>query len=600
MISQLINRQELLINEGSTAVLFSDVAHYFSQIELTSSRLEMTELLAQLLKKATPHEANIICNLALGQLHPPYIETRLQIASKTIIKVLAQLLNQDEKEIAHQAKEKGDLGLVVGSVCNATECPLTLLQVYQALQDIEQLSGTGSQEEKQQKLLLLLRVMDCVSAKFVVRIVLGTLRLGFSDMTLVDALSWMQAGDKSLRATIEHAYNVCADLGLIAQTLKNEGIEAIKKMAVHVGIPIRPAAAERLPTAQAIVEKLGPCIAQPKLDGFRLQIHLDKNGPEPIVKFFSRHLTDMSASFPDLAQAVKQLNVQTLIAEGEAIVYDPHTGVFLPFQETVKRKRKHDIEEIMQELPLQVSLFDILYLDGKSLLGFTHEHRRKKLEELFANMNNPALRIIEEKKIETGKQLEEYFNENISAGLEGLVVKRPDSVYQPGKRNFNWIKLKRQEEGHLEDTIDAVILGYYAGSGKRTAFGVGAFLVGIYNKEQDHFETIAKIGTGLKDDDWRELKKKCDAIIVPEKPKNVVCAPELYPHVWVNPEIVCIVRADEITISPLHTAGKTATHLGYALRFPRFMGYSTQKGPYEATTVDEIKHLYKDQFIRRR
>ena len=178
------------------------------------------------------------------------------------------------------------------------------------------------------------------------------------------------------------------------------------------------------------------------------------------------------------------------------------------------------------------------------------------------------------------------------------MVKKPDAIYQPGKRNFNWIKFKRQEEGRLEDTIDCVILGYYAGAGKRAAFGIGSFLVGIYNKKEDCFETIAKIGTGLKDEGWKELKKKCDEIKVSAKPKNIVCAKELYPDVWVHPEIVCLIRADEITLSPLHTAGKTKEHLGYALRFPRFMGYRSDKGPEESTTIKEIKRLYEDQFVK--
>ena len=176
------------------------------------------------------------------------------------------------------------------------------------------------------------------------------------------------------------------------------------------------------------------------------------------------------------------------------------------------------------------------------------------------------------------------------------MVKKPNSIYQPGKRNFNWIKFKRHEVGHLEDTIDAVVLGYYAGSGKRALFGIGAFLVGVYNKEKDIFQTIAKIGTGLSDQEWKEFKKKCDAIKIPDKPVNVECPKELFPDVWTDPEIVCLVRADEITLSPLHTADKTSEHLGYALRFPRFMGYRPDKSAMQATTTKEVKRLFEDQF----
>jgi DNA ligase-1 len=270
----------------------------------------------------------------------------------------------------------------------------------------------------------------------------------------------------------------------------------------------------------------------------------------------------------------------------------------LPFQETVKRKRKHGIEEAITEFPLKLFIFDILYLNGKELMSETHEHRRDVLLSLFKKFHNDDVQPIEEVEITTAPQLENYFLKNIDSGLEGLVVKRADSMYQPGKRNFNWIKLKRHEEGQLDDTIDCVILGYYAGKGKRASFGIGAFLVGVYNKKEDRFETVAKIGTGLKDAEWIELKKKCDAIAVPHKPNNVVCAKELNPDVWVSPEIVCVIRADEITMSPLHTAGKTNEQLGMALRFPRIMGYRDDKGPFDITQVWEIKELFDQQFAK--
>ncbi|HSW73735.1 MAG TPA: ATP-dependent DNA ligase [Candidatus Limnocylindria bacterium] len=575
---------------------FSLVGDCFQKLEQTSSRTAMTELLAELFKKAAPGELSIMCNLSLGQLNPPYIGTQFNIATALMTKVVAKLLDVSEATVAAHAKKQGDLGSVAEEGTWRTSADLTVNQVYKALHAIERLGGSGSQEEKIHQLTHLLKSLDPQSAKFVIRIILGKLRLGFSDMTIVDALSWMEAGDKSLRDDIENAYNICADIGLIAQTLKEGGIAAVKKMHATVGIPIRPAAAERLPTAKAIVEKLGHCIAQPKLDGFRLQIHLDKTHTYKKLHFYSRNLQDMSNMFPDLVDEIEKLDVQTLICEGEAIVYDRATGSFLPFQETVKRKRKHDIEEVAQDLPLQVFIFDVLYLNGKDLLDKTHEERRKILLHLFKGLRTEVVQPIEEKKITTAKELEDYFNQNIAAGLEGLVVKRPDAIYQPGKRNFNWIKLKRQEEGHLEDTIDCVILGYYAGEGKRATFGIGAFLVGVYNKKTDRFETIAKIGTGLKDHDWVELKKKCDKIKVADKPKNVACAKDLYPDVWTSPEIVVLIRADEITMSPVHAAGKTEETLGYALRFPRFMGYRPDKSSLEATTVDEVKGLFKDQF----
>jgi len=580
-------------------VKFSHVSQVFDEIEKISGRLEMTKLLAGLFKKATSQESKIICYLSLGKLKPPYIGTQFQVAEKSFIKAVAHFLHLDESEVKEIAKKYGDVGSVLELYKWERKEDLTVLQVYKELEKIEEISGTGAQEGKISALYELLKKLDPISAKYVARIVIGKLRLGFSDMTVVDALSWMEVGDKSLRKSIEDSYNVCADIGHIAQTLKEGGIKAVEHMKIVVGVPIRPAAAERMPTAKAIVEKIGDCIAQPKLDGFRLQIHVSKKSKDPLIRFFSRNLIDMSYMFPDIADAVKAIDAEELICEGEAIVYDANTGNFLPFQETVKRKRKHGIEQMVSELPLQVFIFDLLYLNGQEFITKTHGKRRKELVNLFKSYKGESIRVIEERKITKAQELEDYFTENIASGLEGLVVKKPDSHYQPGKRNFNWIKLKRQEEsGHLEDTIDCVILGYYAGKGKRAQFGIGAFLVGVFNKQEDNFQTVAKIGTGMKDLEWVELKNRCNKIKVKEKPKNVVCPKDLYPDVWVSPEIVCLIRADEITQSPLHTAGKTIKELGLALRFPRFMGYRPDKSSTEATTVKEIKKLYKDQFVR--
>lgn len=592
------------------------VAQAFEAIEAQSSRLIITENLANLFKQATPEEIQELSYLSLGVLNPPYIGTQFGIAQKSMLKIVARVLDVSEATLEKEMRQAGDLGLVIAThPFPVEESSLTLRHVYQVLSDIEKIGGTGSQEKKAQLLYELLLKLDALSAKYVVRIVLGTLRLGFSDMTVLDALSWMQVGDKSIRDVLEHAYNICADIGLIARTLKEQGIEAIKDMHIKVGVPIRPAAAERLPSAKDIIEKIGPCVAQPKLDGFRLQVHVDKTHKEPVIRFFSRNLIDMSAMFPELVAVCRQLPVKTLIVDGEAIVYDPNTHTYVSFQETVKRKRKHGIDQMVSELPLQLNMFDIMYVDGHSLLNEQQKTRRSTLKKLFKayqddhlvphkharqlglfdtgaeEFSEQTLQVIEEVPVSTPKELEHYFMQEIASGLEGVVVKKTDSRYQAGKRNFNWIKLKYQASDKLKDTLDVVILGYYPGKGKRAAFGIGAFLVGVYEPKLDAYQTVAKIGTGLSDQEWIDLKKQCDKHAVSHQPKNVFCAKELYPAVWVTPTIVCEVLADEITFSPLHRAGKTEDQLGLALRFPRFVKYRPDKDPTQTTTAAELLHL---------
>ncbi|MGC2310097.1 MAG: ATP-dependent DNA ligase [Candidatus Babeliaceae bacterium] len=578
---------------------FSEVAQFFEEISKHTSRIEITKLLAQLFEQTSPHEAQIISYLTLGTLRAMYRGTQFNLAEKSVTKIVADLLDEEPAAVTRKARSLGDLGLVVAQGKWHHKENLSVLQVYEALGKLEYISGTGAQEEKAHALHHLLKSVDHLSALFIIRIVLGKLRLGFSDMTLLDSFSWMLVGNKSLHERIENAYNVCADIGIIAYTLKEKGIDGLDEVHIIIGVPIRPAAAERMPTARDIMDKIGPCVAQPKLDGFRLQVHIDNRHHEHKIWFFSRNLLDMSAMFPDLAKALKKVKVETLIAEGEAIGYNEETESFVPFQETVTRKRKYGIEEAAESVPLKLFFFDILYLNGEPLLNKAHHTRRDILIHVFKNVHDPALSIDAEKQINTVKELEDYFLYNIESGLEGLVMKKPNAHYQPGKRNFNWIKLKRQAEGHLEDTIDVVILGYYLGKGKRALFGIGAFLVGIYDKKKDVFETIAKIGTGLKDQDWKDLKKKCDQEQSKHQPHNIICAKELFPDVWVNPAIVCSIRADEITLSPLHSAGKTAEHPGFALRFPRFIAYRPDKSERDTTTLDEIKKLYHDQTYKK-
>lgn len=583
---------------------FRQLAEQFLLIGQESSRLKIMHLLADLFAQVTPQEAQHITYLSLGTVRPAYQGNQFNFAEKNSIKTLASLTHSTPELYAHTVKKSGDIGLsILAGDWPYTDHQLSVEQVYNQLVHIESLSGTGVQEEKMHLLGLLLKKMDALSASYVVRIIMGTMRLGFSDMTVIDALSWMLVGDKSLKSALEEAFNVRADLGFIALQVKQQGAAALKDIKPALGVPIRPAAAERAESPTAVIEKIGPCVVQPKLDGFRVQIHLDKQNLGDTSKqhlwFFSRNLLDMSSMFPDLARALETCSTQSLIVEGEALVYDEKNQKYVAFQETVKRKRKHGIEEAVHNLPLHLFLFDILYYNGEIVVSKPHYERRALLEKIFSACTSPVIHVIEEKQVTTAVELDRYFKQIVSSGLEGLVAKRPDASYQAGKRNFNWIKLKRHEQGHINDTIDAVILGYYAGRGKRVHFGVGAFLVGVYNSELDRFETIAKIGTGLTDTEWRDLKKTCDTQAVAEQPSNIVCAPELAPDVWVQPTTVVVIRADEITQSPLHTAGATQSDLGLALRFPRFMGYSVDKTATQATTVKEIKELYKQQFSKK-
>ena len=594
---------------------FSKLAEYFSRIEATPKRLEITAILAELLKESSPEEIDKICYLVLGQLAPLYEGVEFNLAGKMLIRVMADAYMVAGAEVEKIAKEKGDLGdaaeeLAKGKRQEAKGKKLEVSEVYQKLRKIAEDSGTGSSARKVRGMAELFQSLDPLSVRYVARIPVASLRLGFSDKTILDALSVAQVGDKSLRPLIERAYNVSADIGRIAQLVKRSGKSGLEKIGVTVGVPVRMAAAERLPTPVEIMEKMGGKLAaEPKYDGFRVQVHLDKarrqesgDGSEeqlgleglkgtekgPWVKIFSRNLENTTPMFPEIVTAAQKLPVKSAIFEGEAIAYNPETEEFEPFQETAKRKRKYGIREKAVELPLKVFAFDLLYLDGRDLTREPYETRRRTLEKLMAGVTDTIM-VAEEKVFTDAKELEKFFLEEIEHGLEGIMTKRLDGVYQAGVRNFNWVKLKRVEEGKLEDTIDCVVLGYYTGRGKRTQFGIGGFLVAVYDDKTDTFKTISRVGSGLTDEEWREMKKRVDGLKTKEKPKNADVVKEHAPDVWADPSIVVAIRADEITKSPLHTAG------GLALRFPRLMAFRDDKTPEQATTVAELEELFKAQ-----
>lgn len=582
-------------------MLFSTFSSYLGELEKTASRNQMTEVLAGLFKKSLAGEIDKICYLSLGRLAPKYEGIEFNMAEKMMLKTLAVALGKPIAQMTKDYKKIGDLGELVFKIkTSSKKSNRSVSQIYEELRKIAEDSGQGSVERKIKALADLLKNLDSLSAKYIARIPVNKLRLGFSDMTILDALSWMKTSDKSLRSELERAFNVLADIGKVAQTFKAKGIRGIKDIKSEVGIPIRAAKAERLPTAKKILEKMkGICALEPKWDGFRVMIHLDKTRKFVLkeetnlslfkkkgyfVRVFSRNLDNMTHMFPDVVEAAQQLAVEKVILDGEAIAFSNRTGKFLPFQETVQRKRKHGVAKKAQEIPLKVFVFDILYLNGKTLLDKPFIERRKLLEKILEKSHGEESRILltPQKVVTKPADFEKFFRERVGEGLEGLVAKKLDTVYQAGARNYNWVKYKAGMKSELADTLDCVVLGYYRGKGKRAGFGIGAFLVGVYDKGK--FLTVSKIGTGLTDEQWREMFKRCEELKIAEKPKEFQLDKNLNPDIWCRPSLVVEIEADMITKSPIHSAG-------LALRFPRLKRFRDDKNPHQATSLQELKKL---------
>ncbi|MEW6722621.1 MAG: ATP-dependent DNA ligase [Candidatus Micrarchaeota archaeon] len=576
-------------------LLFSDVAAVFQQVEGKSGRLEMTGILAGLFARAGADEIGELVYIVQGIVAPPYEGIDLGVGEKFAVEAIASAAGYSRPDVERHYKKSGDLGDTAEELLTkkkqtalATE-EMGIGHVYDAMMRISKSGGQGSQEQKIKHLAELLNNASPLEARYIVRFVLGRLRLGVGDPTILDALSVAKAGDRSLREPLERAYNVCSDMGLVAKTLYSEP-ETVKEFKVRPFKPLMPALAERLSTPKEIVEKIGKCGVEMKYDGFRMQVHRRGNR----VEIYSRNLERMSPMFPDIVEAVRGLKggEREMIFEGEALAFDRKAKRFLPFQQTMHRRRKHGIEKASEELPLNVFVFDILYLEGKDLTGEPYRQRREIVEREFGDAG--ILKPSETRIIGSAKELSAMFRDAVSEGLEGIMAKDLEAPYTAGKRKFAWIKLKKSY-GKSVDTIDGVIVGYYLGRGQRAEFEFGGVLVAVQNPDSGKLETVAKVASGFTEEEMIGLGKTLEKIKTASPPARLDHKIEV--DFWVEPKYVVEVAFDDITQSPNHTCGAQEGK-GYALRFPRLMRMREDKGVREITTTDEVIRMYELQHSR--
>jgi DNA ligase-1 len=597
---------------------FFHFSYYLQQLEEQDSRLEMTALLSKLFKELETDEIAMACYLMQGRLVPIFKSLEFEMSDKLTVKALARLMSDlsdnsnglpsqnlfdqpddslHQKEIAQVYKQMGDLGLAAQSLVDRktkfthpetqfNSAPLTV--VFQVLTEIALEEGTGSQERKINNLAKLFRQLDPTSVKYVVRIVLGKLRLGFSIMTMIDALSWARYGDKSDSAQLEQAYQKKADIGKLAQGyLQADSNETATKFLegyeLELGVPVLPALCQRLNTSQEIIEKMGKVIVEPKYDGLRAQLHFDLSGAQSTSLVFTRSLEDVTQMFPELEEIASHLTVSNCIFDAEAIAYDVRTGELLPFQQTITRRRKYNVSAQSEKIPIRFYLFDLLYVDGESLIDLPLLERKQRLQEIVKE--SQVAKVTDYIETSDPEEIQRYHHQQLAAGLEGAVIKQVNSKYRSGRKGWRWVKIKEEEgeSGQLNDSLDCVVMGYYRGKGKRAKFGIGAFLIGVL-ADGGEVKTIAKIGTGLTDEQFGEFLQLVKEHEVSKAPPNYDVAKNLLPDVWLQPSLVVEVVADELTNSPLHTAGK-------ALRFPRLERFRADKNWDQATTIEELEGI---------
>ena len=576
---------------------FSIIAELFEKMEKTSSRIELTNILVELLKKTPKEIIPNVVYLLQGIIRPNFEGVELGVAEKLAIRAISKSSGLPIKKIEDDYRNCGNLGLTASNILKLktqttfTAEKITVERVYETLFKIANLEGKGSQDLKMKYISSLLNDATPLEAKFVLNILLGTLRLGIAENTVMDALAIGFTGKKEYRKQIEDAYNVSSDLGKVSEVIASEGLDGIKKFQISLFNPVRPMLADRIKSEKEATEKMPvEFAAEYKLDGERVQIH--KQADKIIL--FSRSLENITKYYPDIVENIgNSLDVNEGIFEAEIVAINENTGEFLPFQELMHRRRKYKLKEAVLQYPITVNFFDVLYFDGKNCLNLKYSERRKILESSVKE-NNFA-KLVPMAIVKNENEVEDFLENSINSGCEGLMLKILDAAYRAGIRGGNWLKLKREYRNELGDSLDLVVIGAYFGKGRRTG-RYGTLLLATYNPEKDNFPSICKVGTGFTDESLDQLYQILSNKVILKK--NPRIESEMEADVWFEPELVLEIVASEITLSPIH---KTALDTirkgaGLALRFPKFTGkIRIEKGSEDASTDEEVYSLYKGQ-----
>jgi DNA ligase-1 len=577
-------------------VRYKILAEAYQDLEAASARLALIDRLAGLFRQTPAELLPTVALLCQGQIAPDFAGVELGLAERLAARAVAQAAGVPVERAMAGLRDTGDLGLaaeqLLGELDSDRPATLEVGTVFDGLHEIARAEGEGSQGRKLAGLTDLLGQATPLEARYLVRIVTGSLRLGIGTATILDALAEVHAGGRKARPVLERAYSICSDLGLVAATLVSGGLAEVERMEVRAGNPVRPMLAQRLSESAEILAKLGgTCAAEYKYDGIRVQAHRTADGA---LELYTRRLDRVSTQFPEVVELLDQsLGPREAILEGEVVAADPVSGELRPFQDVMFRRRKYGINEAVRDFPVSLFCFELLYADGADLTRLPYLERRARLAEAITP--SPRLRLATAEQVDDEQAMERVFEQAVAEGCEGVICKSvaPTASYQAGARGWQWIKLKRDYRSELTDTLDLVVVGGLAGRGRRVGM-YGALLLAVYDSAGERFQTICKCGTGLSDAELAGLPARLAPLAKAQRPAQV---DSLWAaDVWFEPTLVVEVLAAELTASPHHTAGwgLLKEDAGLALRFPRFTGrWRDDKAPTDATTVEEAVAMYR-------
>jgi len=557
---------------------YKKLAQLYEELSSTTKRLEKIKILSKFLSHVSDKDKEIMY-LLQGDIYPEYDERRIGISNQLAIKAISKATGTPEKKVIQEWKAIGDLGKTSEKFTLHKKQStlhshiLTTEKVLENLRKLPELIGKGTVNKKLSLITELLTSATPVEAKYLVRTLIGDLRIGVQESTIKEALSsafFNRNKDASIK--IQEAIDKSNDVSLVFEIAKKGKLKKLEKVALEVGKPIKAMLCKKVTTFKEGFKEVGkPCVVEYKYDGFRTIIHRQGNK----IILFTRSLENVTKQFPEIVEYIKKyVKGDSFIIDSEAVGFDKKTKEYQSFQHISQRiRRKYNIEKLQKELPVEVNVFDILYHKGKSLLNEPFEKRTKLLRKIITNH---PYKIICAKQITTGdeKKAKEFYKKALKDNQEGVMMKNLKSPYRPGRRVGNMVKIKPEERD-----LDLVITGAEYGAGKRSGW-FSSFILSC--KKDDRYLEVGKVGTGIAEKDneitFESLTKLLKPLITKEKAKRVE----------IKPKIVVAVTYQEIQKSPNYNSG-------WALRFPRFTALRPDKPTSEVTTLKEIEKDFVKQ-----
>jgi len=565
---------------------YTTLAEVFEKLEHTPSYLKKNSVIVDLLKRTPAEEMERVVLLLLGKPWPAYVSKETGVGLQQLKKAIVQASGYSPPDVDKLMKQVGDLGEVAEQlsakkkqVVLFTE-QLTVKKVFENIKQLPEITGEGSVDRKIASIAELLTSATPIEAKFIVRTVIGDLRIGVAEGRLRDAI----ASAFNVRPeVVEYTYMLTTDYSIVAKAVATGGGKGLEKLGVAVGHPVNPMLAQRAETIDEVLERLkGKAAFEIKLDGIRVQVH--KDGDK--ISLFTRRMEDYTSMFPDLLDPLCQaLKPKRAIVDGELVAIDKRTGKPMPFQEVLKRRRKYEIKKTIEQIPVELHLFDVLVSNDSVMLDESYLERRKMLEKIVKPVKGKVM-VVEQQVLSKSDEIKKFMNWAIEIGHEGLLAKDLEASYRAGRREFVWLKLKPMLE-----TLDLVVVGGLYGRGKRAGF-FGSYVLAARDEKSGKFKTVTKCGSGYTDEDLKELTNLFKKIQL-KKPHEDVDI-EIDCDAYFEPKIVFEMVYEEIQKSP--ELKHTST---FGLRFPRYIRIREDRRAEEANTIKDVADMYERQQKRK-